>query len=121
MHPEFEFHSEIMSMVRGPGSEQRVYRGLAGLRDWTDDIDDAMEDTHISTAEVEVLGPQAALEFARLVARGRGSGVPVTLDFARLWEFEDGMVRRIRSFRDVDEGRRAAEELRDAPGEVPGA
>ena len=120
IHPEFEFHSEIMSMVRGPGSGRRIYHGLAGLKDWTDDIDDAMEDTHIETTAVEVLGSAAALELARLVARGRGSGVPVSLDFARVWEFEDGRVRRIRSYRDVDEGRRAAEELRDAPGEVPG-
>jgi ketosteroid isomerase-like protein len=121
VHPRFEFHSEIMSMVRGPGSERRVYHGLAGLREWTDDIDDALEDTHIETVAVETLGPEAALELAHLGARGRGSGVPVILDFVRVWEFEDGRVRRIRSYRDVDEGRRAAEELRDAPGEVPGA
>jgi hypothetical protein len=62
----------------------------------------------------------AACEVARLVARGRGSRIPTHLDFARLWEFEGGLVRRIRTYRDVEEGRRAPAELEDAAGEVPG-
>jgi hypothetical protein len=120
IHPAFEFESVIMSMVLGPGSDQRVYHGLAGLRRWTADIDEAFDEVRFESLELSRLGQTAAFELARLVARGRGSRIRTDLDFARLWEFEGGLVRRIRTYRDVEEARRAAAELEDAAGEVPG-
>ena len=119
IHPDFEFESVIMSTVLGPGSDDRVYRGFEGLRRWTSEIDEAFDEVRFETQSLASVGVDAAFELARIVARGRGSGIPTTMEFARLWEFSDGLVRRIRTYRDIDEGRRAAAELGNAPGEVP--
>jgi ketosteroid isomerase-like protein len=121
VHPRFEFHSVIMSMIRGPDSSERVYRGFDGLKGWAADVDDAFEAVMLDTLEIEAVGPAGVFELARFRARGRGSGAPVTLDFVRVWEFEGRQVRRIRAYKDVDEGRSAAAELENAPRQVPGS
>ncbi len=121
VHPEFEFDSVIMTMVRGPASKRSEYRGWTGFRDWLEDVSDAFEDFRFESVEVRPLGPNAVFELSRLSGRGRGSGIAVEYEFVRIVEFEDGLLRRIRTYADIEEGRRAAAELGNAPGEVPGA
>jgi ketosteroid isomerase-like protein len=121
VHPDFEFDSVIHSTFRGPASKGARYRGLAGLREWLEDIIDAFDDFRFQSLEVRPLGPDAVFELSRLTGRGRGSGIAVEYDFVRIAQFTDGLLRRIRTYADIDEGRRAAAELGNAPGEVPGA
>ncbi|HEX2128888.1 MAG TPA: nuclear transport factor 2 family protein [Solirubrobacterales bacterium] len=110
-----------MSMVRGPASKERKYRGWDGFREWLDDVVDAFEDIRFESAEVAPLGPNAIFEVSRLAGHGRGSGIAIEYEFARIAEFEDGLLRRMRTYADIEEGRRVAAELNhDAPGEVPG-
>jgi ketosteroid isomerase-like protein len=119
VHPEFEFDSVIMSMVRRPASKR--YRGWGGFQEWLEDVSDAFEEFRFDSVEVRALGPDAVFEHSRLSGRGRGSGIAVDYEFVRIVEFEDGLLRRIRTYADIDDGRRAAAEFEDAPGEVPGA
>ena len=120
VHPEFEFDSVIMAMVRGPASKRSSYRGWGGFRDWLADVDDAFDDFRFESVEVRPLGPETVFELSRLSGRGRGSGIEIEYEFVRITEFEDGLLRRIRTYADIDEGRRIAAELEDAPGEVSG-
>ena len=119
-HPDFEFDSALVAMIRGTPDKSIAGRGFAALRAWLEDIDDAIDGLAFETLELEAVGPAAVFELTRVRGVGRGSGIRVDQVIARIWEFEGELIRRMRSYLDPDEGRAAAAELEDAAGEVPG-
>jgi ketosteroid isomerase-like protein len=93
-----------------------VYRGHAGLREWTADMREAWEWIDNMPFEVVDVGnPVVFLNQLRLRARGSGVEFEYRAGFV-LW-IERGLIVRERDFLDSDEAFRAAGIPIGAPGE----
>ena len=102
-HPEIEWISEIA--VRLEGSE-RVYRGLAEMRDYWADWH-ATWHVRIEISETFDLG-EKVVAVADVSTRGGASGIGLERQVAYVFEFEDGRARRVRSYFDRQEALNAA-------------
>ena len=87
--------------------EGEVFRGREGIETYFGRLDEAWEDYHVVVDEVRDLGDRV-LGLGRMVARGRGSGVPVDTQFGVLDDFRNGRISSIRGFLDHGEALRAA-------------
>jgi ketosteroid isomerase-like protein len=89
-----------------PGVER--YRGAEGLaeflRVWTEDFDD----WSVTFDEVIDAGDDRVVLLVSQSGTGSGSGVPVELRFAQIYELEAGIVTRIRFYLDRSEALEAA-------------
>ena len=103
IHPEVEFEP-LMAVLEGS-----VYRGHAGFRRWLVDMAEDWEDFAIDVIEVRDLGGDRILVHARFHARARGSGVELDSPGAWLCEMRDGLIRRLRFYRDVEAAIEATE------------
>ena len=91
-----------MSRSRGPYSG--VYTGQEEIRQLLEGVIDAwdrMEFERVSTYEV---GNRLAEEVKGLM-RGRGSGVELVARGARVYEFEDGQIKRFVMFQTMNDAR----------------
>ena len=82
---------------RGPDSVIRFFR------EWLDVWDDLEVEW-----ELEELDPERALAVIHMSGRSRGSGVPGEMHFGQIWEMRDGRFKRLRTFTDIEQARRAA-------------
>jgi ketosteroid isomerase-like protein len=103
-----EFHPEIEWQSAGifPGLEPEAH-GIDGVRAWWRALKEPWESFTIEIRdhwETE----DALVTWVGFDAIGKGSGVEVSLEFAHVFEFEDGLVRRYRSFRSLAEAFEAA-------------
>ena len=94
-HPEVEFYSEVAARMEGA---ETVSRGLDELRRFWDDWH-AVWNLKIEVAEARDLG-DTVLILGRIRARGEGSGVDLEQPVAYVFEFEDGLARRVRAYLD---------------------
>jgi ketosteroid isomerase-like protein len=89
-------------------AEQRRYRGREGfvefMRRWTEDFEgySIQRETLIDAGDDRVLG------IYRQSATGRGSGAPVELEYAVVFELQDGQLVRMRAYLDRTEALAAA-------------
>jgi ketosteroid isomerase-like protein len=107
MDPDFEFVSAISAALLGERARTNAYRGIEGLRQFMQEIEESFADFRFETEGVREAGDRL-VEFVRLSARGRGSGVPVELEVTRVFEFRGEVVRRVSVYLDRDEALRAA-------------
>jgi ketosteroid isomerase-like protein len=105
IHPEIEFDSAIGTQVEG-----QVFRGRDAVADWFRELV-ASFDIRIEDRRFEAVGERVVLARYRFKGRGRGSGVELDEAVGVVWELEDGLVRRSRSFFSQDEALAAAEAL----------
>jgi ketosteroid isomerase-like protein len=96
---DIEFRSAI---------EQKTYRGWEGLVQYRDDIDAVMQEFRIEGDHFVDAGGDRVVHLYRIVARGAGSGVPVSRDVAALWELRNGKLVKGRVYLDQREGLEAA-------------
>jgi ketosteroid isomerase-like protein len=103
-HPEVEYVSVVASQVEGADV---VYRGHDGLRrywaEWR-----SVWDVNVEIEETRDLGDTVLL-LGRVRAQGEASGVDLEGPIALVFELEDGLARRARTYFDVDEALRAVE------------
>jgi ketosteroid isomerase-like protein len=105
LHPDVEWHPS--SSVVAPGATMLpTYRGHAGIKRWLKTIDEAFEEYAPEAREIEDLGDDRALVSAMVTVR-RPGGQRTTSEVAWIATAEDGKLRRIRSYADMDEARRA--------------
>jgi ketosteroid isomerase-like protein len=83
MDPEIEFRSVF---------ERKTYRGLAGMVQWTEDLDATMDELHSEDDCFLDAGDDRVVYLYRIVGRGTGSGVPASRDFAILWHLRNGKL-----------------------------
>ena len=102
-HPEIEWISEIARRMEGA---ERVYRGLAEVRDYWDDWH-ATWDVHIDITRTYDAG-DTVVAVADLKTHGEASGIDLERPIAYVFEFEDGRARRVRSYFDPQEALDAA-------------
>jgi ketosteroid isomerase-like protein len=86
---------------------QSVYRGHAGLREWTADMREAWE--WIDNRPLEVVDAGDVLVFVNHVQlRARGSSVEFDANYGFVISIERGLIVREQDFSDLDEALRAA-------------
>jgi ketosteroid isomerase-like protein len=88
LDPDFAFHSHWAG---------RVFKGVAGTQEWMSDVRETWDDYDQEIEEIVDLGDDV-LVVGRASARGAGSGVPVTQEFAVIWTFAGERAIRARSF-----------------------
>jgi len=93
-HPEIEWRSGVAEQLSG----RAVYRGLRGLRRYWDEWHDIWR-VRLGIREMFSAGDTVVL-VACTEARGDSSGVILRQLMGYVYEFEDGLARRVRSFRD---------------------
>jgi ketosteroid isomerase-like protein len=92
-HPEVEWSSGIARQIEGGDA---VYRGRDEVRQFWDEWH-AIWDAEIDLTEARDLG-ETVLALAVIRTRGRSSGVENERSIGYVFEFQDGLVRRARSF-----------------------
>ena len=105
IRPDAEFHFQLAA------SEGRFYRGIEGLEQYVRDLEEAFETVERETLTMERVAESVVVVSIRVRAVGRGSGIEIddVVFWAVMW-FEDGLVRRMESFRDRDSAYAAARE-----------
>jgi ketosteroid isomerase-like protein len=98
-HPEVEFRSV---------AEQKVYRGLAGLVEYRQDVGATLDD--FRTEEDRFLDGQRerVVHLYRVVARGFGSGAPVSQVMGAVHQLRDGKILRVDTYLDQRDALEAA-------------
>jgi ketosteroid isomerase-like protein len=81
--PEIELRSAF---------ERKTYRGLAGMVQWTEDLEATIGVLHTEDDRFLDAGGDRVVYLYRIVGRGTGSGVPVSRDFAILWHLRNGKL-----------------------------
>ncbi len=87
--------------------EGTSYRGHDGVRRFYEDLNTDWEDLRLPYDEVREIGDSVVV-FARLVARGRTSGVNLDVPIGQLWELRDGKILTLRAFSEPEDALRAA-------------
>lgn len=104
VHPEIEWTSAIAAQMQGA---ETVYRGTEEAR-WFWDEWHSIWDLTVELSEIRDLG-DTVVAIGRMHLRGKASGVDLEdQPVAYVGEFDGGLLRRMRSYRDP------AEALRDA-------
>jgi ketosteroid isomerase-like protein len=99
-HPDLEWTSEVAQQLEG---KALVYRGLDEFRRYWDEWH-AIWSVRIEVLEIEDLG-ETVFVLGCTRARGDASGVTLAQPIAYVYEFEDGMARRVRSYIDPKRAR----------------
>jgi ketosteroid isomerase-like protein len=102
-HPEAEWSTAIERQVEGV---DRVHKGQADLGRFWDEWH-ALWNATVDVSETRDLGDYV-LVFAIFRAKGKGSGVEVERSIGYLIEFEDGLIRRARTYFPPEEALEAA-------------
>jgi ketosteroid isomerase-like protein len=99
--PSFEFRD----VPEVPGSG--VYIGHDGYRRWHRGMLDAFEDLRFEGIEFIDAGDQVVVA-ARGVARGKGSGASVEMDYSNVFKIKEGKIISLRSYNTHAEALEAA-------------
>ena len=91
-----------MRQMEGGG---RIFRGRAEVGRFWDEWH-AVWDMGIDVAELRDLG-DSVLAVANVRTKGKGSGAEVERRIGYLFEFEDGLIKRARSYLDSEEALKA--------------
>ena len=101
-HPESEFFSAFM--VQGEG-DMRAFRGLQGMRQYWDEWH-SLWDLRVEVSETRDLG-DTVLVVAGMKVRGKGSGVEIESPLAYVYEFDDGLFRKVHTYLNLTEALKA--------------
>jgi ketosteroid isomerase-like protein len=102
-HPEIEWTSEVAERMAGEGT---VYEGIEGLRRHWDEWREIWT-VKVHVTELVDLG-ETVVAVAQTLARGHGMGGEMEQSIGYVFEFEDGMARRVRSYIDPERALEAA-------------
>jgi ketosteroid isomerase-like protein len=94
--------------VLGANVGANVYRGHAGIRQWTEDLWADWESFEVSVGEVTERGDWLLYEVG-IVGRGRASGADIDSELFHLATMRDGLIVRIVGFREREAAVRALE------------
>ena len=101
-HPESEFFSAFM--VQGEG-DVRAFRGSQGMRQYWDEWH-SLWDLRVEVSETRDLG-DTVLVVAGMKVRGEGSGVEIESPLAYVYEFDDGLFRKVHTYLNLTEALKA--------------
>jgi ketosteroid isomerase-like protein len=107
--PEIEFSPLLAREVEG-----RTCHGRDELRAFFRELNDMFGEIHYAPSEYHAVGDDVIVLFTRLVGTGRGSTVPLGQDLGMVYEFQDGLIRRLTAYGSRGEALRAATEAQRA-------
>jgi ketosteroid isomerase-like protein len=107
--PEVEFSPLLAREVEG-----RTLRGREELRTFFLELDDALGGIRYADTDFRPLGDDVIVQLTRLIGKGRGSAVEIGQDLGVVYEFQDGLVRRMTAYGSHDEALSAAREAQRA-------
>jgi ketosteroid isomerase-like protein len=105
LDPEVEWYPVLEVLLGGEGT---VYRGHEGVRELFRNIEDALGEIHAEVSEVIEDADDRIVASGQLYAKGRHSGAVTEASLGWLVNFRSGKVSKIRTYRGVEEARRAA-------------
>jgi ketosteroid isomerase-like protein len=105
-HADIEWVSAVTQSMEGT---DRVYRGMGEMRGFWHEWH-SVWDMAIHIEELRDLGDTVLAE-GRLGVRGDASGIGLEQPIAYVFEFEDGLARRVHSYFDPQQAREAAEQI----------
>jgi ketosteroid isomerase-like protein len=100
--PDFEWWPAIAGAY-----ERGCYQGREGVERFVAAISEVWEELQLIAEESHDLGDRVLL-LGRQVGRGRGSGAPVEVAYAGIFDFRDDRIWRLRAYVDRAEGLRVA-------------
>jgi|SRR5271165_913953 len=80
-----------------------VYHGHAGWREWFDGRGEGLSELRFDTTEVIDARPDTVIVVARLLGRGRASGVEVEAVGAGVWTVHEGKVTSLKLYQTREE------------------
>ena len=95
-HPDIEFFSAIMRQAEG---DERAFHGSREMREYWEEWH-SLWDLHVEVSEIRDLG-DTVLAFGGMRVRGKGSGVEVESPVAYVFEFDEGLFRKVRAYLDL--------------------
>jgi len=104
-HPEVEFSPFLAREV-----DSRIYRGLEEVLGFFDELDATLDDVRYENREYRPVSDDVVVMLTRLTGTARGSTVPIAQELGLVYEFEDGLARRITAFGSHEEALKAGEE-----------
>jgi hypothetical protein len=107
--PEVEFSPLLAREVEG-----RTLRGRDELRSFFRDLTQTLEGARYEGTELHPVAPDTIVLFTRLIGSGRGSTVPIGQELGLVYEFEDGLIRRVTAYGSRDEAMSKAREAQRA-------
>ena len=102
MTPDFEFYAGTVTALGGD-----EYRGREGVERFAADTRESWEELQNVAEEFRDLGDRV-LMLGRFVGRGKGSGAPIDVPMAGLYDLRGDRIRRYRGYLDRAEAFRAA-------------
>ena len=108
-HPEIEFSPRFTREIEG-----RTLHGREELRAFFEDLRETFDNFGYEPAEFESISDDVIIVRTRLVGAGRGSDVQLAQELASVYEFEDGLVRRLTAFGSREEALSRAMTVQDA-------
>lgn len=84
-----------------------VYEGIAGIRRFLTDVEDAAPDFRIELDGVEEVDSKRVIAFTRTSSTGRVSGIRLAAPFTNVYDLIDGKISHIRIFFDRQEALKA--------------
>ncbi len=84
-----------------------VYEGIAGIRRFLTDVEDAAPDFRIELDGVEEVDSKRVIAFTRTSSTGRVSGIRLAAPFTNVYDLIDGKISHIRIFPDRQEALKA--------------
>ena len=86
-----------------------VHHGREEIRGFFDELLPIGEDWRVEVDAIEAVGGDRVLMRGRSLLTARVSGMPLEDPLFQLFELEDGLVRRVQTFRSEDAARAAAD------------
>ena len=81
----------------------RAYVGIAGMREWAEDVDSVWADFRIEVEDVREINDGRVLVLYRATGMARTSGVPLDTRTGQVWTFRNGKIWRNESYSDPSE------------------
>ena len=91
-----------------------AFRGKEEFVGWIADWEEAWADLQFEVGDLKPVGERHVVAAIHQRATGRGSGIPVEMDIAFLFDLREGKIASLHLYPTVDEARQIAEQRESA-------
>jgi ketosteroid isomerase-like protein len=114
----------VLTLIHGEGEiylppdlpNSGTYRGRDGFLVWLGNWLEAWEEFEVELGPIDPVGERHVVATMHQSGRGKGSGIPVEMDIAYMWEVRNGKIAAMHLYATAEEARRVAEQReREAP------
>ena len=102
VHPELE-----ITIPPNLSLEPATYRGVEGLRRYFESFYEVVDEVRFEADDFIAVGDSVVVP-ARVIVRGRGSGVEAGQPIVQVWTLRDGLAFRVVPYETLDEALAAA-------------